>query len=169
MKTRLLAQGGILTGFSIIGLYFASFMQIASWAITMLIGFIPAVFFLRGEFRVGVTQYLATALVALMVVPDKSIAILYAFFFGFYTVLKFFAEKRWRKKVAWLFKLVFAELWIVVIWKLIQLGMIPELPTLTPSLRLGLLVVGALFILYYDFCLSKIFAGLCIFLYRIKF
>ena len=169
MSTRALAQGGILTGVSIVILYLASFMQIASWAITMLVGFIPAVFFLRGQFKVGTVQYAATSLVSLFILPDKVLAILYTFLFGLYTVLRFQLERRTGKVVSWIAKFLFAELWVAGVCKLIQIGLLPEIPTLTPTAALLLVTAGALLILYYDFCLGRIFVGLGIYLKRIKF
>lgn len=169
MKTRALAQGGVLTGVSVVLLYLASFLQIASWSVTMIVGFIPAVFFLRGFDMVGTVQYLATSFIALFVLPDKSIAILYALFFGLFTVMKFRLERRFGRVVVWTVKILFSETWVVVIWRLAALGLVPELPALTPAVRVISMLVGALVILYYDFCLGRIFAGLKIFLKRIKF
>ena len=169
MKTRALAQGGVLTGVSVVLLYLASFMQIASWSVTMIVGFIPAVFFLRGLDTVGTVQYLATSLIALFILPDKSIAILYALFFGLFTVMKFWLERRFGRILVWAAKILFSEAWVVAVWKLVELGLVPELPALTPAVRVVSLLVGALVILYYNFCLGRIFAGLNVFLKRIKF
>ena len=168
MSTRAIAQGGILTGLSIVILYFASFMQIASWAVTMLVGFIPAIFFLRGQYKAGTVQYAATAIVSLFLLPDKVLAVLYAFLFGLYTVLKFHLERRLGRVICWIAKIVFAELWVAGICKLIQIGLFPEIPLLTPSVILILIAAGVLVLLYYDFCLGRIFAGLRIYLKRIK-
>ena len=169
MKTHALAQGGVLTGVSVVLLYLASFLQIASWSVTMIVGFIPAVFFLRGFDSVGTVQYLATSLISLLVLPDKSIAILYALFFGLFTVMKFQLERRFGRALAWLAKILFAEAWVVAIWKLVTLGLIPELPVRTPTVRVVSMLAGVLVILYYNFCLGRIFAGLNVFLKRIKF
>ena len=169
MKTSAIAQGGILTGLSVVLLYLASFLQIASWAVTMIVGFVPAVFFLRGQYKVGVVQYLATALVSLFVLPDKVIAILYTLFFGLYTVMRFELAHRCGKVLSWIVKVLFAEAWVVAVSKLIQMGLIPEIPALTPAVQIVLICAGILLLLYYDFCLGKIFAGLRVYLKRMKF
>ena len=169
METRSIAQGGILTGLSVVILYLASFMQIASWAITMLVGFFPAVFFLRGQFKVGTLQYAATSIVSLFVLPDKILAVLYAFLFGLYTVLRFYLIRRKRKVFSWIVKIIFAELWVAVICKLIRLGFLPEIPVLNSTVVLVMIAAGGLVLLYYDFCLGRIFTGLGLYLKRIKF
>lgn len=169
MNTRALARGGILTGVSLILLYFASFMQVASWAVTMLVGFIPAVFFLRQEYKAGAVQFAATALISFFILPDKVLAILYTFFFGFYTVMRFVLERQFGKKRSWIAKILFVEVWVAVVCKLAQAGFLPELPVVTPALIPVFAGAGVLLILYYDFCLGRIFAGLRIYLKKIKF
>lgn len=168
MKTSSLAKGGILTGLSVVLLYLASFLQIASWAVTMIVGFIPAVFFLRGQDRAGVVQYLATSLVSLFVLPDKGIAVLYALFFGLYTVLCFELARWCGKMLSWFVKILFAESWVAVVSRLVYLGLVPEIPALSPTVQIILILAGVLLLLYYDFCLGKIFAGLRVYLKRIK-
>lgn len=169
MNTRSIARGGILTGLSVVILYFASFMQIASWAVTMLVGFIPAVFFLRGQYRAGTVQYIATSLISFFVLPDKVLAVLYTFLFGLYTVLRFHLEKRFGKLLSWIIKIIFAELWVAAVCNLIRMGLLPEIPVLSPVVMIALAAAGVLVLLYYDFCLGRIFTGLGIYLKRIKF
>ena len=169
MNTISIARGGILTGLSVVILYFASFMQIASWAVTMLVGFIPAVFFLCGQYKVGTVQYIATSLISFFVLPDKVLAVLYTFLFGLYTVLRFYLEKQFGRILSWVIKVFFAELWVAAICNLIRMGLLPEIPALSPVVMILLVIAGILVLLYYDFCLGRIFTGLGIYLKRIKF
>ena len=169
MNTTSIARGGILTGLSVVILYFASFMQIASWAVTMLVGFVPAVFFLRGQYKAGTVQYIATAFIAFFILPDKVLAVLYTFLFGLYTVLRFHLEKRFGRTFSWIVKVIFAELWVAAVCNLIRIGLVPEIPSLSPVVMISLAAAGVLILLYYDFCLGRIFTGLGIYLKRIKF
>lgn len=160
MNTRQVARGGMTTGLSVALLYVASFLSVASWAACMLVGFIPALFFLVDEKRTGTLVYLATAFLALFVLPDKSVAILYTGFFGLYTVLKFWIERLRRRLPEWICKLIFANLWVLVVLRLVSLGFIPEIPRLSPLVIALILIGGNLIFVYYDLCVSKIFAGM---------
>ena len=160
MNARQVARGGMVTGLSVALLYVATFLSIASWAACMLVGFIPALFFLVGEYRLGTLVYAATALLSLFVLPDKSIAILYTGFFGLYTVLKFWTGRLKHRSTQLVSKLIFANLWVMIVMKLISLGFIPELPALSPVVVCGVLIGGNLIFVYYDLCVSRIFAGM---------
>lgn len=168
MKTRSIAQGGVFTALSIVLLYLASFLDIASWSIAMLVGLIPIFFFLYGEPKTGELQFGATALISLMLLPNKEVAIMYAFLFGLYPILKLRLERRMKKAPALAVKLVFAEIWVAFVWKLISTGFLPEIPVLDNRVKILSIVIGAVLIVYYDFCLTKIFMGMRGILYRVS-
>lgn len=48
---------------------------------------------IEGGVRYGAVQYAAAALLGILLVPEKSAAVLYLIFFGVYPIVKFFAEK----------------------------------------------------------------------------
>lgn len=160
MRASQVARGGMITGLSVALLYIASFLSVASWAACMLVAFIPALFFLVGESRTGMLVYAATSCLALFLLPDKSIAILYAGLFGLYTALKFWIERLRSRMIEWICKLTFANIWVLIVLKLISIGLIPELPALSPLVIGGVLLGGNLIFVYYDLCVSRIFAGM---------
>ncbi len=160
MRAQQIARGGMMTGVSIVLLYFATFLSIASWAACMLIGFIPELFFLVGERKTGCLVYAATSALALFLLPDKLLAILYAGLFGLYTVIRYYLERVPSRILRWIGKFAFANVWIFVVLTCIRWGLLPEFPILSKTLFLIVLVVGNLILVYYDLCLSRIFPGL---------
>lgn len=160
MSARHIAQGGMMTGVSIVLLYIATFLSVASWAVCMLVGFIPELFFLVGERKLGCLVYLSTSALALFLLPDKGLAILYAGLFGLYTVLRFFIQRLPNCLLRWVCKLVFANLWILIILLGIHAGLMPQISFASIPVPVILLLGGNLILIYYDLCLSRIFPNL---------
>ena len=101
MRAQQIARGGMMVGVSVVILYFATFLSIASWAVCMLVGFIPELFFLVEERKTGCLVYAAASALALFLLPDKLIAILYAGLFGLYTVIRYDLEKLPSRILRW--------------------------------------------------------------------
>lgn len=160
MHARQIARGGMVTGLSVVLLYVSTFLSFASWAACMLVGFIPALFFLVNERKMGTMIYIATSVLSIFILPDKTIAMMYAGLFGLYTVLRFWVEHIPSRLVRWLIKLVFANVWILIVLWAIYAGFFPEFANLSHKLTFIVVICGNLILIYYDFCLSRIFAGL---------
>lgn len=160
MHARQIARGGLMTGVSVALLYIATFLSIASWAACMVVGFLPELFFLVGEKKTACLVYAATAALSLFLLPDKVIAILYAGLFGLYTVLRFFFERIPSRIIRWLCKLVFGNIWVIIVLWCIRAGLIPEFPALSGYLTAIVFAAGNLILVYYDLCLSRIFPAM---------
>ena len=126
----------------------------------MVVGFLPELFFLVGEKKTGCLVYAATAALSLFLLPDKVIAILYAGLFGLYTVLRFFFERIPSRIIRWLCKLVFGNIWVIIVLWCIRAGLIPEFPALSGYLTAIVFAAGNLILVYYDLCLSRIFPAM---------
>lgn len=160
MDTRTIAQGGLFAGASIVLLCLASILGVASYCAAMLAGFIPAVFFLKGKPMVGRMVYSATAILSVLVVPDKEVAIVYSLFFGLYTVLKYEIERLHRLPLELFLKFFCAIVWAVATVGLIRFGFLPEIANPSTKIMVFVFVGWIAFLAYYDFCLSCIFAGM---------
>lgn len=106
-KTQNVALGGILTALSIVLLYLASILPAAKIGLCASAGVIPSIAVCRNGIRTGTLIYIASAILAFLVVPDKTIAFFYAAFFGLYTLIKFFIESIRRLSLEWVLKLLF--------------------------------------------------------------
>ncbi len=160
MRAQQIARGGMMTGVSVVLLYFATFLSIASWAACMLVGFIPELFFLVGERKTGCLVYAATAALSIFLLPDKLLAILYAGLFGLYTVIRYYLERVPSRLLRWITKLAFANLWVFIVLTCIRFGLLPEFPGLSTKIFLMVLLGGNIILVYYEWCLSRIFPGL---------
>ena len=160
MHANQIARGGMMTGVS--GARCTTlqrFLSIASWAACMLIGFIPELFFLTGQ-KTGYLVYAATSVLSLFLLPDKAIAVLYAGLFGLYTVLRFLFERIPSRVLRWVCKLIFGNIWVLIVLWCIRTGFLPNFPIQSDFTVLIVFIAGNLILIYYDLCLSRIFPGL---------
>ncbi len=148
-----------MTAVSMLLLGVGSLFEIAAGAAALLAALVPALFFLRGEGKVGRMVYAATSLLAVLLLPDKFTALVYALVLGLYTVVKFSVLTRGRF-VRLACNAALAAFWVGLSVVVIRLGLVPELQTLSPFVLLCLAGGWTAFITYYDFCMTRIFAGL---------
>ncbi len=160
MSTRQIAQGGLLTGISVIMLCGGAFMQVLSWSVCMVAGLIPAVFLLRGLPHAARVVYGATSVLGFMLAADKSIALLYTGFFGLYTLLKFSFERHRNFWVRYACKLAYFNLLLAIILLVLQWGFFPAAQELLVWGKFAFVTLGNVFFLYYDFCLTRILGGM---------
>lgn len=157
-----------MTGVSMLLLGMGSLFELLGGAAVVIAALVPALFYLRGENRTGMMVYAATSVLAVLLLHDKFVSLMYALVFGLYTVIKFAADRQVRRVSRWLRKAPVVMFWTLATMALIRLGFLEELPALSPVLALCLFAGWSVFLLYYDFCLTRIFAGLRRLLTRLK-
>lgn len=159
MKARSVAYGGMMTGVSMLLLGLGALFEVAGGAAALLAALVPALFYLKGDSRTGRLVWLATSLLAVLLLPDKFIALLYALVLGLYTVVRF-AIIRWSHMRQLLCKALLVVFWVALSVGLIKFGLVEELSRVSPLVLLGLAGGWTLFLAYYDFCMTRIFWGL---------
>ena len=97
----------------------------------------------------GFAVFAATAILGLLIVPDKGNAIFYTAFFGYYPVLKSPIEHIKKAWIGWILKLLIVNLAFAVLWMVIG----PEM--FSYGRLLGHAAVSAVFVIY-DIGLSNI-------------
>lgn len=159
MKARSVAHGGMMTGVSMLLLGLGTLFEAVSGAAALFAALVPALFFLRDDARTGRLVYGATSLLAVLLLPDKFTALVYAGVMGLYTVLKFWAVRRSRgvQLVCGALLVVF---WVGASVAVIRLGLVVEIKEASPFVLLCLSGGWTAFLLYYDFCMTRIFAGM---------
>lgn len=115
-----------------------------------------AVLELGRGWSVGV--YAATAILALLVLPSKEAAVLFAVFFGYYPIIKALLEKKKLRRVAeWAIKLVMFLTIVSAAYYLMIRFMGIEFEEIGKYGRAAvpvLLLFGAVAFVAYDFCLT---------------
>ncbi|MGM9522076.1 MAG: hypothetical protein ACI3VB_06315 [Oscillospiraceae bacterium] len=104
-KARKISFTAVFTAFSIAFLYLSSVFptgQLGFLGIASLFGVAAVIEYGTAG---GLFVFAGTALIGLMLVPDKMLVVLYSMFFGYYPVLKSIAEKMRSRTFEWVVKL----------------------------------------------------------------
>lgn len=106
----------------------------------------------------AIGEYAATAILALLILPSKEAAVLFAVFFGYYPIIKAVIEKKIRRRVPeWTVKIVLFLAIVSAAYYLMIRFMGVEFEEIGKYGRAAiplLLLFGAIAFVAYDFCLT---------------
>ena len=121
-RTRVVAFSAMLVALGAVLLWLSAVMPTASLALAALAGVVPTAAVLMSGIPAGFSVYAATALLALLVVPDKGTVLSYALLFGHYPVVKSIAERTKSRIAEWAIKLgVFNAVFAVCVFAAAEL------------------------------------------------
>ncbi len=149
------ATGGIFAALSLLLLYGATLLPSGRIGMVAVAGLVPATAVIAGGLPTGFLCYGATALLGLLLLPDKGCALLYVLFFGLYPMVKYLVERLRKLPLEIVLKLVFFNLILVIFLFGFSALLFPLLPELmcTP---LPLFGIGNVVFLIYDYGFSKL-------------
>lgn len=151
----MVALSAMLTALSLALLYMAALMPSGRMGLTAAAGFFPAAAVVSCGLPAGFLCYGGTAILALLLLTDKGLALLYLLFFGLYPVLKGVIERIRRLPLELLLKLLFFN----GVFSLVLLGFSALFFSLVAWEGLplwGLYLAGNGVFLLYDFGFSKV-------------
>ncbi|WP_195987248.1 DUF2232 domain-containing protein [Clostridium sp. D53t1_180928_C8] len=119
MKAKDIALGGILVALTIIVLYATSILPISTLAILTVASALIPVCIIRSNVQTSIFVYIASSLIAFLLVPIN-ISFLYFIFFGAYGIVKYFVERIRKEKLEIVFKLVFFNIVFIVAFVIMQ-------------------------------------------------
>jgi hypothetical protein len=149
-RTKMVALGGILLSMSLVTLFLASFIPGAELSLYALSSLYVAIIIIETKAKNGWIFYVASCLLAFLIIPNKLVLLPYVLFFGLYGVVKYYIEKIGKQAIEIVLKLVFFTfVWGIgtLFFRELLLGNIelPNLPVLV-------LIIGALIMfLVYDY------------------
>lgn len=156
------ALGGICVSLMLALLFLLSIfssLSIASPAVASVV-MLLAVLELGNGWAFGV--YFAASFLAILVVPNKEAAVLFAAFFGYYPILKAMLEKKiHRRFLEWIIKILLFSIVMTVSYYLMIRFMHVEFEEIEKYGKIAvpiLLACGAVAFVCYDFCLT-LFVG----------
>ena len=151
----MLAFSAMLTALSLALLTVATLAPSGRVGLTAAAGLFPAAAVVSYGLPAGVLCYGGTAILALLLLTDKGLAVLYLLFFGLYPLVKGGVERMRRLPLELLFKLLFFN----GVFSLFLFGFSALLLSLMPWEGLpvgGLYLAGNVVFLIYDFGFSKL-------------
>lgn len=152
------ALAAVLAALALAVLYGACLAPSGRMGLTAVAGLFPTAAVISGGFKVGLLCYGGAALLALLVLPDKGLALLFALFFGLYPVLKAKIEGLRRLAVELVLKLLLFNGALTLFRAGLRTIFLSALP-LPKGLPLWVLyLVGNVVFLIYDLGLTKLIA-----------
>ncbi len=150
-RTRLTAICSVLSALSVVLLYLGSFVEVLDLSVALIASLAVVVLVIeRGGIYPWMTC-LVTSVLSLLLLPNKTPAIVYACFMGFYPILKEKIEKlRWRA-VRIVLKLVTFNASVLLMWLVAQI-LVGELTLGAPVWIMWGLLNGVF--IFYDYALS---------------
>ena len=147
-RTKQLTFSAMMTALGVVCLMIASAIPGMRIALAAIAGVIAAFSVVQGGMKYGVMTVIATALLAFLLVPGKEIALVYAVFFGPYTLIKNWIERLNRMWLEWVLKLAFCVTVSGCLFLFADqvLAMVP--PVLAQSVLLFLPVTAMVFAAY---------------------
>lgn len=91
-KSRKIAFVGIFASLSIILLFVASTIPSGKIALLVLSALPTAILLITFDYKYARTNYIVTSILSIILIPNKSISLLYIFLFGNYGLVKYFIE-----------------------------------------------------------------------------
>lgn len=106
-RTKRITVSGILLALVVIVLYFESIMPTNRLALYALSSFFVSVIIIEFGIKSGWLFYAASAIMALIIIPDKIGLTPYMIFFGIYGIIKFYIEKLDKLPYEYVLKMLF--------------------------------------------------------------
>lgn len=154
-KTKSIAIGGMMTALALVLLLIASVAPGGRLVLTALSGVVGAVVIARCGLGIGALSWIAVSLLGLLLLPTKGCVLLYAVFFGPYTLLKNRIERLNNRQLEWVLKLAFCLVISAALFYLSSavLGLFPTV--LAQHVEFFLPAVAVAFVIY-DIVFSKL-------------
>ncbi|MBQ8943420.1 MAG: hypothetical protein IJ050_02855 [Clostridia bacterium] len=152
------AIGGIISALSLVMMISVAIIPFLTYALPAAAGLliVPVVIEIDKKWALGV--YVTVSILAILLVPDKEVAVMYAAFFGYYPVIKAVFEKHLPAALSYLLKAVcfagamLSSYYLMIKFMGLELDELEEFGAFAVPLLLGMGLVA--FILY-DFVLTR--------------
>jgi len=109
-KTYKMALGGILGALAVISLFLATVLPTSRLSFYALSSFFISIVVIETGIRTGWLFYIATSLLAVILVPSKLEIIPYVIFFGIYGIIKYHIEKINKLIIEYILKFTYFNL-----------------------------------------------------------
>jgi hypothetical protein len=153
-STKKLTRSALLAALGLVLMYLAAVIPTAKLAFVAVAGLLTAAVLINCGTPYSLGVFLVTAVLSLIILPMKSVAVLYACFFGYYPIAKSWMEHVRNLAVSWVLKLLLFNLVFVALW-LFAAELLAEALTLPHMWVVAQLIGNAAFILY-DICVSRL-------------
>jgi len=115
MKSRYIAENGLLVALTVVLLYVASIIPISKLSILTVASCLIPISIIRTSIKNTILVYIASSVLSFFLVPTN-IALYYTLFFGIYGIIKYIVEKTNNLPLEYLFKLIAFNILLLIIY-----------------------------------------------------
>ena len=144
----------MLVALSIIILYIGSMFQTLDLTMSAIVSLLVVVIVIEMGYSYAWLTYVATSILSLVLLPQKTPAIFYACFMGFYPIIKSHVERINSAVLRWIIKLVVGNVALVAMFLLLSI-FVPE-EFVGGWMLVATYVLGLTAFIMYDIALTKL-------------
>lgn len=152
------ALGGIVAALSLVLMISVAVIPFLTYALPAAAGLLITFIVMEIDKKWALGVYFTVAILGILLVPDKEVAVMYLAFFGYYPILKAVLESKLNVPLGWVLKILSFLLTMLVSYFLmikfmgITVDEIDEMGLIAVPLLLGM---GTVAFVLYDIALSK--------------
>ncbi len=145
---------GVLVALSVIILYLGCAIEVLDLTMSAIVSLLVVVIVIEMGYKYAWFAYLATSILSLLLLPQKTPAIFYTCFMGFYPIIKSHVERINSAVLRWIVKLITGNIALAAMFWLISF--------FTPHefeggwMLIGTYILGLLAFIMYDVALTKL-------------
>jgi len=153
------AIGGILSALSLVLMISVAIIPFLTYALPAVAGTLIVLMVIETDKKWAFGVYAAVAILAMILVPDKEVAVMYLAFFGYYPILKSAVESKFNSVVGWIIKVSTFLVTIVLSYILminlmgVTIDEVEEFGIIAVPMLLGM---GTFAFVMYDIALTKL-------------
>ncbi len=160
-STYRVALGGVVTAAAIALMFLGSVIPFATFASPAIAGFCVLYFCIEFSKPTAFAVYFSISALALLLIPDKEQALLFACVFGFYPILKQLIEAKTKKTLGLILKFVVFNLSVFLLYyavvRIFSLDIIlNEMKGYSLWMLAAMLVMGNVAFYFYDILLTRV-------------
>lgn len=153
-NTKRLTTCAMFCALGVILLYLGSLIEVADISMAVIASLFCVLAVIEYGKGAPWTVFAVTAVLSLLLLPNKSAAVYYTFFFGFYPILKAYFE-RLDKVKAWILKEIVFNVSLAVIIVIVKLLLMPGVDIPVMMYVIAVVLCEGVFLLY-DIALTRL-------------
>lgn len=119
-RSRIVALSGLLTALTVVFLYLGNLIPPGRTSIIVIASLFTTAAIIESGLTAGAFVFAGSTIISALILPDKTIVLLYALFFGYYPLIKSLAERMRSKFLKWAVKILVFNVGFTVIWFLFK-------------------------------------------------
>lgn len=119
-NTKRIALNGIVGALAVIAVFFATVLPTNRLSFFVLSSFFVCIIIIEQDIRNGWAFYIATSLLALVLIPNKIEILPYVMFFGIYGIIKSYLEKINKKWLEYILKYLYFNFFLTLTYLIIK-------------------------------------------------